>query len=99
MSADVKPDAMQRAMAAIEIAAKDGRHEILALRFPSEFCTDGGRAINNFEPDWPNSLAGHALRAYKWYEVNLKPSGYKVRAEILSFPGGMPGEVGLYLSW
>jgi hypothetical protein len=29
----------------------------------------------------------------------LRPLGYKLHAEIISFPGGMPGEVGMFLKW
>jgi len=27
----------------------------------------------------------------------LQPNGYKVRAQIMDFPGGMPGDVGIFL--
>lgn len=29
----------------------------------------------------------------------LRPHGYKLHAEIISFPGGMPGDAGLFLKW
>ena len=64
---------------------------------PSEFCTDGGRAINNFEPHWPDTLTGFAKRAHEFWQKELQPLGYKVRAQILDFPGGMPGDVGIFL--
>jgi len=25
--------------------------------------------------------------------------GYKMRAEVLDFPGGMPGDIGLFIGW
>jgi len=28
-----------------------------------------------------------------------RPAGYKLRAQILSYPGGMPGDVGVFLHW
>ena len=68
----------------------------MALRFPSDWCTDKGRAINNFEP---KTLTGFAKRAYDYYEKELRPAGYRVRAQILDFPGGLPGDVGIFLSW
>ncbi|NJM91453.1 MAG: hypothetical protein HC861_01165 [Rhodospirillaceae bacterium] len=51
------------------------------------------------EPDWPQSLEGFAKRAYEYFMSDLKPLGYKLTAQIMDYPGGMPGTVGLYLSW
>ena len=69
------------------------------MRFSSEYCTDGGRAINNLEPDWPQSLTGFAKRAYEFWQKELQPKGYKLRAQIMDFPGGMPGDVGIFFRW
>ena len=32
-------------------------------------------------------------------EKELRPLGYKVQVRVLSFPGGMIGEIGLFLRW
>ena len=37
---------------------------------------------------------GFAKNAYDFFDKELRPLGYKLHAEIISFPGGMPGEVG-----
>ena len=29
----------------------------------------------------------------------LRPLGFKVRAQVLNYPGGQLGEIALYLSW
>ena len=47
-------------------AAEQGDTEYVILTFPAKLLEDFGRAINNFEPDWPDTLAG-APRGY--YEV------------------------------
>lgn len=99
MDQHVRPDAKERFTRAVRDAAARGVKEIQVARFPSSYCTDGGRAINNFEADWPNSLTGYAREAYEVYERNLKQKGYKLRAQILDYPGGMPGDVGLFLRW
>jgi hypothetical protein len=99
MGGDVRPDVMDRVNAAVRNAAQQNRNELLALRFPAEYCLDKGRAINNAEPGWPQTLQGRAGKAYEFYEQNLKELGYKVRAEILSYPDGNLGEVGIYLRW
>ena len=56
----VHPEAKARVTAAVRRAAERGEKEIQVMRFSSEFCTDKGRAINNFEPDWPETLTGFA---------------------------------------
>jgi len=99
MAREIHPDAVARVMAVIRRAAEQGKSEVLLFQFPSEYCSDRGRAINNAEPDWPKSLEGFARRAYQAYEENLRPHGYRLQARILDFPKGMPGSVGFFLSW
>jgi hypothetical protein len=99
MTRDIHPDVFERVSRVVKGAAERGEREILALRFPSEYCTDGGRAINNFEPDWSETLTGFAKRAYEFWQKELQPQGYKLRAQIVDFPGGMPGDVGIFLKW
>ena len=99
MSQDVHPDVFERVSRVVKSAAERGEREVLAIRFPSEYCTDGGRAINNFEPHWPETLTGFAKRAFEFWKKELQPQGYKVRAQIMDFPGGVPGDVGIFLSW
>ena len=99
MSQDIHPEVFERLSRVIKGAAERGEREVLVIRFPSEYCTDGGRAINSFEANWPETLTGFAKRAFEFWQKELQPQGYKVRAQIMDFPGGMPGEVGLFLRW
>jgi hypothetical protein len=99
MKEDLPPDAAERVNNAVRRAAEQGLHEVQMFSFPASYFNDGGRRINNNEPDWPDSLEGHAKKAYAYFEKELRPLGYKVRVEILDYPGGMPGNVGLFLSW
>ena len=99
MSRDIHPEVFERVSKVVRAAAERGEREVLALRFSSEYCTDGGRAINSLEPDWPESLTGFAKRAYEFWQEELEPQGYKLRAQIMDFPGGMPGDVGMFLKW
>ena len=80
-------------------AAERGDKEYLLLRFPSDLCVDGGRAINSALPDWPNSLRGEAAELYLRWERDLKPRGFHLVARVLDYPGGMPGDIGLFLGW
>jgi hypothetical protein len=99
MAREPHPEAMDRVMTAVRNMAEQGKSEVLLFQFPSSYLEDGGRRINNFDPDWPKSLTGFAKRAYDLYAEHLKPHGYRLRAQILDFPGGMPGDVGFFISW
>ncbi|HEX2478309.1 MAG TPA: hypothetical protein VHK45_03460 [Geminicoccaceae bacterium] len=99
MTQEIHSDVFERVSRIVKSAAERGEREVLAVRFPGEYCTDGGRAINNFEPNWPDTLTGFAKRAHEFFEKELRPRGYKARAQIMDFPGGVPGDVGIFLSW
>jgi hypothetical protein len=99
MAREIHPDMLGRVMAVVRRAAEQGKSEVLLFQFPSEYCTDRGRAINNAEPDWPKSLDGFAKRAYDAYERQFKPHGYRLQARVLDYPKGMPGSIGFFLTW
>jgi hypothetical protein len=98
-SRELDPKAPERINQAVRAAALRGAREVLVLRFPATFCKDGGRRINNFEADWPDSLTGFGRTAFEFYENELRALGFTMRAEIMSFPEGNLGDVGLYLRW
>ena len=79
--------------------AEQGQSELMVFSFPSEFCSDGGRAINNKEPDWPESLTGRAKQAFDLWEQNSKHLGFKLEARVLNYPKGIIGEIGLFVMW
>lgn len=99
MNQQIQPDGIAHFRAALLLAAERGDNHLQVFTFPSELCTDGGRAINNGDPNWPTTLVGFAQRAFEFYKTELQPHGYRVRAEILNFPGGKPGDVAVTLSW
>lgn len=80
-------------------AAEHGLKEFMLLRFPSDLCSDGGRAINSEQPDWPTTLRGEAAEMYLRWERELRPNRFHLGARVLNFPGGMPGDIGLFLLW
>jgi hypothetical protein len=51
------------------------------------------RAINQREPGWQKRLTSYPK------ELNLKDGGYKVGFQIVDFPGGRPGDIGITLGW
>jgi len=80
-------------------AVKDGKMEAMVYSFPSDLCTDSGRAINNSDPRWPETLQGKAKELYDRYEGRAKPQGYRLKAMVINFPGGVPGDIGFFLNW
>jgi CBS domain-containing protein len=82
-----------------KVAAETGQKEMLLLRFPCELCSDGGRAINAPQADWPETLRGEAAEIYHLWERDLKPTGFHLTAQVIDFPGGIPGDIGLTLLW
>jgi hypothetical protein len=89
-----------------------GETELMLTSFPSSFCTDGGRAVNNAdlppinkpsqkenEPEWLATLPAGARIVYEYWKTHLQPGGFRFSARIINYPGGIPGDVGLFLSW
>jgi len=80
-------------------SAEHGEKEFMLLRFPSQLCCDGGRAVNMAETNWPESLRGEAAELYLRWVRDLKPHGFPLGARVLDYPAGMPGDIGLFLTW
>lgn len=90
---------LKRAAVIINRAVANGLTEVLVGKFPNILCTDHGRAINNLEPGWEQTLTGLPRELYEFWEKHLKPKGFKLRVEIVDFPNGIPGDVGVTLKW
>ncbi|MGH7046079.1 MAG: hypothetical protein ACREE2_06780 [Stellaceae bacterium] len=83
----------------VTVSPKSGVGELMLLRFPADLCTDRGRAINSPLPDWPRTLRGEAAEICLCWEHDLKPGGFHLAARVPDFPGGFPGDIGLFLTW
>lgn len=93
-------EALNRAAEIVQRAVKNGLTEVEVLRFPHALCTDHGRAINNgMEPGWENTLTGLPKEMYSFWDRHLRPIGYKIRAQVVDFSGGVPGDIGFTLKW
>jgi hypothetical protein len=92
-------EAIRRASVIIEHAVSSGLHEVRVFRFPNTLCTDHGRAINQQEPGWEQTLNGVPREIYELWARHFKSRGYKLRVEIIDFPGGMPGDIAMTLVW
>ena len=83
----------------IQRAVRNGLTEVQVYRFPNVLCTDKGRAINQQEPGWDKTLTGIAREIYQLWFDYLKPRGYRIRYQIIDFPGGMPGDIAITIAW
>jgi hypothetical protein len=92
-------EAIRRGLEIIHRAIKNRLTEVEIIRFPNELCTDKGRAINQQEPGWENTLTGVPKEIYELWAKYFRQRGYKLKVEIVDFPGGMPGDVGMTLKW
>ena len=90
---------IKRASTVIQRAVRNGLHEVQVYRFPNILCTDRGRAINQMEKGWENTLTGVPKEIYQLWQDYLQPRGYKIAYQIIDFPGGVPGDIGVILSW
>ena len=92
-------EAIARGIKIIERAMKGRMTEVEVMRFPNQLCTDKGRAINQQEPGWEKTLTGAPKEIYQLWDKYFRPRGYKLRVQIVDFPGGLPGDVAITLRW
>jgi hypothetical protein len=108
---------VQTVIERIRRAFDRGETELMLTSFPSSFCADGGRAINNAgappinkpdkeehaqrsrEPEWLATLPAGARPIHEYWKTHLQPGGFRFTARIINYPGGVPGDVGLFFSW
>jgi hypothetical protein len=92
-------EVMAKASTIIGRAVENGLLSVQVFRFPNHLCSDNGRAINQREDGWESTLRGIPKELYDFWQRQLKPRGYLIRYEILDYPGGMPGDVVVTISW
>jgi len=85
--------------AKLRAAAERGQTELMVMRFPNALCNDHGRAINNSDPSWPDTLTGRPRQAYELWRDHLRPAGFRLSSLIIDWPGGLPGDVAFFLKW
>src|SRR5206468_9362153 len=83
----------------IQRAVRNGLTEVQVYRFPHSLCTDNGRAINQMEKGWEKTLTGIPKEIYQLWSDYLQPRGYRIRYQIVDFPGGVPGDISITISW
>src|ERR1700730_4727549 len=90
---------MRRAATIIKRAVSNGLTEVEVGRFSNKLTTDGGRAINQQEPGWEETLTGLPKELYHFWKKHLEPRGYRMKYQIADWPDGMPGDISITLMW
>lgn len=90
---------IEKASAIVNRAVENGLTSVQVFRFPHTICSDNGRAINQAEPGWEKTLTGIPKEIYEFWKRQLQPRGYHIRYEVIDYPSGMPGDIGIFLSW
>jgi len=90
---------IQLASTIIQRAVRNGLTEVQVYRFPNSLCTDKGRAINQQEPGWENTLTGIPKEIFQLWTDYLKPRGYRISYQIIEYPGGVPGDIAVTIAW
>jgi hypothetical protein len=49
--------------------------------------------------DWDQTLEGRPRAGYEFWRDHLRPLGFHLRAQVLEYPEGMPGDIGFFLTW
>ncbi|MCK1285798.1 hypothetical protein IVB41_17910 [Bradyrhizobium sp. 44] len=83
----------------IQRAVRNGLTEVQVYRFPNTLCTDKGRAINQMEAGWEKTLTGIPKEIFELWSEYLKPRGYRIGYQVIDFPDGVPGDIGVIISW
>lgn len=86
-------------MSHVQPAAERGDIEFQLLQFPSDLCTDGGRKIRISEDGWQDTLQGEAAELAARWKSELEPKGFGLGARMVDYSNGMPGDIGLFLTW
>jgi hypothetical protein len=77
----------------------DGRAVINAGTQPINRPTPEQAAKETETPEWVRTMPAGVKQVYDFWQDNLKPGGFRFSARIINYPGGKPGDVGLFFSW
>ena len=90
---------VQLASTVIQRAVRNGMTEVQVYRFPNSLCTDKGRAINQQEAGWENTLTGIPKEIFQLWADYLKPREYRISYQVIDYPGGVPGDIAITIAW
>src|SRR5262249_4613375 len=73
---------LRRAAAIISRAVNNCLTEVEVRRFPNPLFTDPGRAINQPESGWEQTLTGLPKELFEFWKKFLQPKGYRIKYQI-----------------
>ena len=82
-----------------EFCADGGRAVINAGEPPINKPTKEDEARQADQPDWLLTMPAGIRRAYEYWKQHLKPGGFGFAARVVSYPGGKPGDIGIFIDW
>jgi hypothetical protein len=62
-------------------------------------CAGSHRPRDQRNDGWEKTLTGLPKEMYEFWDRRLRPLGYKLKVQIVDWPDGMPGDVGITLKW
>jgi hypothetical protein len=77
----------------------DGRSIINAGAPPINKPSGEEGANQSDEPEWLKTLPAGVRQVFDFWKQELRPGGFGFSARIINYPGGKPGDVGLFFSW
>jgi hypothetical protein len=77
----------------------DGRAVINAGAPPINKPTKEEAARLTQEPEWVATMPKGVRKVYDYWKANLKDGGFGFTARVIDYPGGKPGNIGLFFSW
>lgn len=77
----------------------DGRAIINAGATPINKPSKEEAARQAENPDWLLTLPAGVRQVYDYWRENLKSGGFAFGVRIVNYPGGKPGDVGVFFSW
>jgi hypothetical protein len=90
---------VEKAAYIINRAVENGLTSVQVFKFPNHLCNDDGRAIDQNELGWERTLTGIPKEIHQFWERRLKAGGYHLKYAVIDRPGGMRGDIGVFLSW
>lgn len=82
-----------------EFCTDGGRAVMNAGEPPINKPTKEDEARRAEQPDWLLTMPAGIRRAHEYWKQHLKPGGFGFAARIVRYPGGKPGDIGIFITW
>ena len=76
-----------------------GRAVINAGEPPINKPTKEEEAKQAEQPNWLLTMPAGICKAQEYWKQHLKPGGFGFAARVISYPGGKPGDIGIFITW